>query len=595
MLADIKSPKDLKRLKINELKSLCEEIRRSLIDIVSVTGGHIGPNLGALELTVALHYVFNSPNDTIAWDVGHQCYVHKMLTGRREQLKTMRLDGGMIGFPSRAESEHDIVNVSHAGTSIGTALGVAIANRLTGRNELAIAVIGDGSLSEGMALEALNHLGTEKVRMLVILNDNSMAIDPTVGAIHNHLKQFVPGGSKRDTFFSSLGLDYVGPIDGHDIEGLVITLKKLRDIKTPTMLHVKTIKARTLDYADKSPIRLHWSFPFDKETGELRQTGTDPRERPSGQGTSVAVGQKMLEILKADKRVVLITPATRAATDLSQCFVEVPARCIDVGLEEQHAVTLAAGLSLRGIKPVVCFQSAFLPRAFDQIIHDICENELPVLFLVARSGLAGLDSPTHHANLDLSYLSAVPNLRIIFPSRNSELLDTLEKCITNLQEPTAILFPYGRLPKLEPQDEANFELLGPDLENPANQGIILTVANRLKSGVHLKKLLAEEEVEFAMENITELKPLNQELLSAICKRYSRIVTIEENVSRGGFGSTICTFVCDHGFRCDVLRISFPDSFIPQGTRPYLYLLFGIDDGSILSKIHQRWPDLFQKG
>ena len=430
--------------------------------------------------------------------------------------------------------------------------------------------------------------------MLVILNDNSMAIEPTVGAIHNYLEHLALGESKRDTFFSSLGLDYVGPIDGHDIDGLVITLKKLRDIETPTVLHLKTIKARGLSYADESPIRLHWSFPFDKETGELRQTGMDPRERPSTQGTSVAVGEKMLEILKSDERVVLITPATRAATDLSQCFLEVPSRCIDVGLEEQHAVTLAAGLSLRGIKPVVCFQSAFLQRAFDQVVHDVCENKLPVLLLVARSGLAGLDSPTHHANIDLSYLSAIPNLRIIFPSRNSELLDTLENCIANLQEPTAILFPYGRLPELEPQDEVDFNLLGPDIENQANRGIILTVANRLKSGVQLKKLLAEKGIEFAIENITELKPLNQILLSAICKRYSRIVTIEENVSRGGFGSAICAFVCDYGFRCDVLRIAFPDSFIPQGTRSYLYQLFGIDDESILSKIYQRWPDFFQK-
>ena len=503
MLEKINGPNDLKGLGMDQLRELADEVRTYLIDAQARTGGHVGPNLGVVELTVALHYVFDSPHDKIIWDVGHQCYVHKMLTGRLDAMTTMRQDGGSPGFPARDESPHDVLDTSHGGTSLSVALGLALANRHNGSHDLPVAVIGDGALVEGMAQEALNQIGNEKVRMLIVLNDNGRAIDANIGAIPNYLGRLRVGESVHDTMFTSLGIQYVGPIDGHDLNALVLELQALKDLDCPTVLHIKTRKGKGLPYVYESPIRLHFSFPFDKETGELILEPKEPNifYKPKSKFNAVMIGNKIAEITKADSEVVIITPATRGALELHKCFNEVPDRCFDVGMAEQHAVTLAAGLVLGGMKPIVCFQATFFQRAFDQLAHDVCANNLPVLFILARSGLAGLDHATHHSPLDLSYLSCIPNLKILFPVDHVEFEAMLEKTVKNwIDGPTMLLFPYGTVAEVEPTDEER-KLLSEDILDPKNAGIFLSTAGRIKGALALKKTLAGQGIDFAVLNV----------------------------------------------------------------------------------------------
>lgn len=590
LLEKIREPKDLKSLTLNQLKELTDEVREYLIDSQARTGGHIGPNLGVVELTVALHYVFNSPHDKIIWDVGHQCYVHKMLTGRLDAMRTMRQNGGSPGFPAKDESPHDVLDSSHGGTSLSVALGIALANRQNNVDDLPIAVIGDGALIEGMAQEALNQIGNEKVRMLIVLNDNGRAIDANIGAIPNYLSQLHIGEKVDGKMFTLLGIEYVGPIDGHDLNSLIISLKKLKNISRPTVLHIKTEKGKGLSYVGKSPIRLHFSFPFNKETGELI---AEPKEsnifyKPKSKFNAVMISDKITEITKADKRIVIITPATRGAIELHQCFDEVPEQCFDVGMAEQHAVTLAAGFSVGGMKPIVCFQSTFFQRSFDQLVHDICANKLPVLFILARSGLAGLDHATHHAPLDISYLSCVPNLKIFFPIDYIAFGTILENIAKNwVDSPTILLFPYGTIDTIEPNSEERI-LLSKNIFDQDNVGIILSTAGRIKSALTLKKMFAKQKINFAVLNVVQLKPLDNALFTKILDRYDKIVIMEENVARGGFGSAVCEFASDNGYKPDIIRVNLGDVFIEHGMRPYLYKKYNIDENSILERIQKRW-------
>jgi len=589
-LEKIHGPKDLKSLTLNQLKDLADEVREYLIDSQARTGGHIGPNLGVVELTVALHYIFNSPYDKIIWDVGHQCYVHKMLTGRLDAMRTMRQNGGSPGFPAKDESPHDVLDSSHGGSSLSVALGIALANRQNNVNDLPIAVIGDGALIEGMAQEALNQIGNEKVRMLIVLNDNGRAIDANIGAIPNYLGQLHIGEKVDDKIFTPLGIEYVGPIDGHDLNSLITSLKKLKNISKPTILHIKTEKGKGLPYAKKSLIRLHFSFPFNKKTGELI---AEPKEdnifyKPKSKFNAVMIGDKIKEITKANKRIVIITPATRGAIELHKCFDEIPERCFDVGMAEQHAVTLAAGLLVGGMKPIVCFQSTFFQRSFDQLVHDVCANKLPVLFILARSGLAGLDHTTHHAPLDISYLSCVPNLKIFFPLDHIAFGAFLENIAKNwIDAPTILLFPYGTIDTIEPNSEERI-LLSENTFDKDNVGIILSTAGRIKSALTLKKMLAKQKINFAVLNVVQLKPLDNELFTKILNRYDKIVTMEENVARGGFGSAVCEFASDNGYKPDIIRVTLGDVFVEHGMRPYLYKKYSIDENSILEKIQKRW-------
>ncbi|MFC2075726.1 1-deoxy-D-xylulose-5-phosphate synthase [candidate division KSB1 bacterium] len=590
LLSRINSPDDLKKLTIEEVEELVPEVRDFLIESLSKTGGHLGPNLGVVELTIALHYVFNSPENMIIWDVSHQCYIHKILTGRKEHMLTLRKNDGMPGFTAREESEHDLVDVSHGGTSLSIAMGLAMANRFKGRSALPIAVIGDGSLVEGLAAEALNHIGSETVPMLIVLNDNGRAIDANVGALHNYLSTLK--NKDDETYFKSLGIDYHGPYDGHDVVGLIKTLRDNKDIQSPTVIHIKTEKGRGLSYTKESPVHLHHSFPFVIETGEAVQTNPDYYwEKPRFPNIAVHAGKALVEMMDKDKNVVLITPATRYATETYECFAKFPNRCIDVGMAEQHAVTLAAGLAAAGMKPVLCFQSTFFQRSFDSLVHDVCCNNLPVLFLLARSGLAGLDHTTHHSTLDISYLRGVPNLKISYPTSHHDLGEIIKERITSLDGPTVILFPYGNLGELEPQDEADFEYINRDCEGQA-EGTILFLGNRLQTAIKLKKLLDSEGVKFCLKNVVEIKPLNEALLKGVFENSGRVITLEENALQGGFGSAVLEFACDRGYKNDIMRVGLPDRLIEHGTRAHLYPKLSIDEQSVLGRMKQRWPELF---
>jgi len=589
-LEKIKSPEDLKCLSLDELQKLAGEAREYLIDSISRTGGHIGPNLGVVELTIALHYVFDSPRDKIIWDVGHQCYIHKMLTGRLDDLKTMRQNRGLAGFPSRDESLHDVLDSSHGGTSLSVASGIALANRQNNINHIPIAVIGDGALVEGMAQEAINHIGNEKLRMCIVLNDNGRAIDENIGAIPNHLNKLKGVSRFCGNIFTKLGIKYIGPLNGHDLPSLVKTFKKSEHITHPTLIHIKTEKGKGLDYAKKNPVHLHFSFPFNKATGETIKESKEPGiyYKPESKFNAELIGDKITEIAKRDKKITIITPATRGAIGLHRCFNEIPDQCFDVGMAEQHAISLAAGLAVGGMKPIVCFQSTFFQRSFDQLIHEVCVNKLPVLIILARSGLAGLDHATHHAPLDISYLSCIPNLRIFFPLDHSAFGDSLDEIAKSwISRPTVLLFPYGTIDTIEPDTEEQ-AILGEDIFDQKNIGIMLSTAGRVKSALKVKRILKDQGMDFAILNVTQLKPLDSMLFGKILDRYDKVVTMEENVARGGFGSMVCEFASDNGYKPDIFRVSLGNIFVEHGRRPYLYRKYGSDELSIAEKIKKQW-------
>ena len=596
-LEKIEGPADIKNLSVDELGRLVIETREYLIKAQARTGGHVGANCGVVELTIALHHVFDSPRDRFIWDVGHQVYVHKMLTGRLASMYTMRQDGGSPGFPARGESEHDPLDVSHGGTSLSVALGIALANRLQGSPGLPIAIIGDCALGEGMAFEALNQIGYEKPRLLIVLNDNGWGITSNETAIKNYLASLDTGDGAHEAFFTSLGLNYVGPVNGHDLKALVQAMDSVKDTGGPVVLHVKTVKGYGLPYADQNVTRCHFSFPFDIETGQPipATEGTEENVfyKPQSPFNAQLIGKKIEEVAVNDSRVVVITPATIGAAEILGVFQKVPERAFDVGMAEQHAATLAVGLALQGMKPIVVYQSTFFQRAFDQLVHDACVNDMPMIFILARSGLAGLDHATHHATLDLSYLGCVPNLEIYFPSDHQAFNKMFEDKVQNwVKHPTVLLFPYGTLEMVEPSAE-ELPLLEEDPFALENVGIMLTTAGRLKTSLAIKKKLRERGVEWGVLNITQLKPLDEVLFTRILERYHRIVTMEENVSRGGFGSAVLEFAADGFYKPDVIRITMGDVYVEHGTRPYLYKSYSIDDASIISRMEARWPDLMK--
>ncbi len=591
----IKSPENIKALNIKELNILAKEIRNFIIKSQSRTGGHVGANTGVVELTIAIHYVFNSPRDPFFWDVGHQVYTHKILTGRANCLDSMRQDGGSPGFPCKSESEHDILDVSHGGTSLSLALGVALANRLQKIDNTPVAIIGDCAIGEGMAFEALNEIGYEKPKMLIILNDNGWGITSNDTAIREYLENLQPGKGDMDTFFSALGIKYVGPIDGHDLEILVNKLNEVKSIVGPVVLHVKTIKGYGLPYAKESPTKYHFSFPFNVETGEpiTEAEGTEPNifYKPLSPFNAVFIGKQIEKLAQENKKVVVITPATIGAGEIGGVFKNVPDRAFDVGMAEQHAMTLAIGMSLGGMKPIVVFQSTFFQRAFDQLVHDACINDIPVMIILARSGLAGLDHATHHAILDLSYLGCVPNLEIHFPADHEAFNKMLDEYVKKgVKHPTIMLFPYGTLQMVEANEKEKL-LMNEDPYVKQNDGIILTTAGRLKSALAIKKSLRNQGSEWGLMNISKLKPLDEILFLKILKRYERIVTMEENVKAGGFGSAVLEFASDHSFKPNVLRITLGNLFVEHGTRPFLYKKYNVNEISVIKSMKERWPDL----
>jgi 1-deoxy-D-xylulose-5-phosphate synthase len=608
-LERINSPSDLKTLNAEELKVLAGELRDQIIHTVSINGGHLASNLGVVELTIALHRVFNSPDDKIVWDVGHQSYSHKLLTGRRERFSTIRKENGISGFPRMSESEYDAFGTGHSSTSISAALGIAEGRDRRGENFKVIAVIGDGAMTAGLAFEGLNHAGHLKKDIIVILNDNEMSISKNVGALSAYMNRILTGEFyrrfKKETksflegiprfggpvakmaqkaegtlkglilpgiLFEELGFDYVGPIDGHNIEMLVDTLKRIQTSSSPTLVHVITRKGKGYEFSEKDPCIFHGIGPFEPETG----SEINSRD---GLSYSAAFGGIMSDLAGDDKRVVAISAAMKEGTGL-ECFAKkYPDRFYDVGIAEPHAVTFAAGLATRGLRPVVALYSTFLQRAYDEIIHDVCLQKLPVIFAVDRAGIVGEDGPTHNGLFDISFLRHIPNLVVMAPKDGSELRLMLEFAM-KLEGPSAIRYPRGKVPGASgsrpPLALGRAELLrdGADVA-------LIAVGSSVLPALSAAGRLEELGVNALVVNARFIKPLDRALLLSVAARIPRIITIEENVLEGGFGSAVLECINEAGLtNVWIRRLGIPDIFVEQGNPQELKSRYGIDEEGI---------------
>ncbi|MEW5895434.1 MAG: 1-deoxy-D-xylulose-5-phosphate synthase [Candidatus Omnitrophota bacterium] len=587
-LDKVKEPGDLKRFSVNELASLSEEIRDFLIDSISKTGGHIGANLGVIELTVALHYVFSMPEDKIIFDTGHQGYTHKLLTNRKELFKTLNQRGGMSRFLTRDESDYDVIDASHAGTAISIASGFALKKALKHTQENVVAVVGDGSLVEGMSAEGLNYIPEVQLPMVVVINDNGMSIPVNVGGIRI-LFSGKDWQKKSRNHFEGLGYEFFCVEDGHDMESLVTVLKQAQKASRnhAVVVHVKTEKGKGLAIAKNHKYKLHFSMPFDPRTG----AGTSPV--PAGKTYAVVAGDKLCEVMKQNEDIVIFTPSTPYASGIDHCFECFPERTIDVGMAEQHALGQAAGLAMAGLKPFVCYQSTFMQRAFDQLIHDVAFMNLPVTIMGVRSGFAGYDSSTHHGIYDLSYLRCIPNLKIFYPGTAYELETMIEERGKSPDGPMLILYPYEKVRAEEDQEQPRDKSLkGAQVVHQSRTGYILSVGNSLGTAFKLRKLLASRNVDFGVVNIRWISPLPQEQLLSLMKSVQYVVTLEENVLDGGFGGSIAELISDHEPGCKLLRSGIEKCFVGPGDKDDLCKEVRIDAESILKIMEQRWPDLF---
>ena len=620
LLDTIKQPCDLRDLSREDLIALAGEVRERILQTVSCTGGHLAPNLGTVELTIALHRAFRSPKDRIIWDVGHQCYTHKLLTGRQEAFQRIRQEGGPSGFPRREESEHDAWGAGHGSTSISAALGFATARNLRGGDEHVIAVIGDGALTGGMAFEALNQAGQQNADMLVVLNDNEMSISPNVGALAEYLTRVragveptvrraredmqrllkrMPGGDTMlmamdrlregmkylvvpGMLFEQLGFTYLGPIDGHDIPVMLDMLEQAKRLRGPVLLHVLTTKGKGYDPAECDPESFHGTRPFDLADGST--------ERSDGPPTySQVFGDALCELAEADKDIVAVSAAMVVGTGLQRFQSLFPDRCFDVGMAEEHAVTYAGALSAAGLKPVVAIYSTFLQRAYDQILHDVCLQNLPVVFALDRAGLVGDDGPTHHGVFDLSYLRTIPNLTIMAPSDELELRHML-KTAFSLNAPVAIRYPRGQgvgadlsVPaQVLPVPQAKTVREGKDLT-------ILCAGTMLAEAVKAAEALAAEGRDIAVVDCRFVKPLDEATIIARAQQ-GPIITLEENVLPGGFGAAVVELLEDRGV-CNrqVRRLGLPDRFISHGNKQNLWAQIGIDAAGIIAAARALLP------
>uniref|UniRef100_A0A7V5XHJ6 1-deoxy-D-xylulose-5-phosphate synthase n=1 Tax=Thermodesulfobacterium geofontis TaxID=1295609 RepID=A0A7V5XHJ6_9BACT len=589
----VNSPEDLKKLKISHLKALAEEIRKYIIEVVSKNGGHLAPNLGVVELTLALHYVFNSPKDKIIWDVGHQCYTHKIITGRRDQFLTLRKYDGLAGFPKRSESPHDILDTGHSSTSISAALGIVTALRMKGEEGKVIAVIGDGSITAGLAFEGLNNAGYRKENLIVILNDNEMCISPSVGALSSfvskrltgNLARFIkreiekmahkfPGGDSvinllkkgEDIFkmaitpgalFTALNFEYIGPVDGHDLETLIEILENIKKMKGPILFHVITQKGKGYPYAEKDPEAFHGVGSFDINTGKILKSNETP-------SYTEIFGKTILRLAEMEPKLIAITAAMRLGTGLKAFSEKYPDRFFDVGICEQHAVTFATGLALEGYIPICAIYSTFLQRAYDQIIHDVALNNVKVIFAIDRGGLVGEDGPTHHGSFDLSYLRIIPNLTIMAPKDENELQHMLYSAI-KYPGPVAIRYPRSAGEGVELDWEFKEIPFGKaELIRDGKDLTIITIGNLVYQALKVSEELEKEGVSIAVINARFVKPLDEELILDFAKKTGKIITVEENALIGGFGSAICELLADKNIPVKIKRIGLPDKFIEHG-------------------------------
>ena len=587
-LENINTPSDLKRLRVEDLDDLASELRAFIIDVVSTKMGHLGASLGVVELTIALHYVFDTPDDLLVWDVGHQAYPHKILTGRRNVFHTNRQLNGISGFPSREESLYDPFGTGHSSTSISSVLGMAIASRRKGHlKKQHIAVIGDASIASGMAFEGLNHAGVADSNILIVLNDNEMGIDPNVGALKNYLTAVKNGqDAHQKNIFEALDLTYSGPIDGHDVSALIEELQRLREVQGPKILHVITKKGKGLQQAEKDQLTYHSPGRFDKESGALLrsdETGLPPKFQD-------VFGLTLVELAEQNESIVGVTPAMPTGSSMKYMIERFPERAFDVGIAEQHAVTLCAGLATQGMIPFCAIYSTFLQRAYDQIIHDVALQRLPVIFCIDRAGLVGEDGATHHGVFDLAYLSCIPNMTVMAPMDEIELRNALFTAQRGLDGPLAIRYPRGRGEIVH--WKMPFSELPMGKSRQLRKGSRIAVLTLGTLGTRVKQVLDKSEgTEFTHIDMRYMKPLDEECLKEVFQQHDLVVTLEDGVLRGGFGSAIMEFAAENELQKPVKRIGIGDEFIGHGSVEELEKMTGLDESSIQQEFAQLLSNL----
>jgi 1-deoxy-D-xylulose-5-phosphate synthase len=618
LLDTINSPADIRRLAPADLPGLAAELRELIIATCAANGGHLAPSLGVVELTIALHRVFTTPEDRIVWDVGHQAYAHKILTGRRDRFSTLRTQGGISGFPKRAESPHDAFDVGHSSTSISAALGFAVGRDLRRDRSKVVAVIGDGSMTGGIAYEGLNHAGHLNRDLVVILNDNEMSIAENVGALSSFLSRTITSEFvhkvKKETerflegldgvgrnmlkvarraeeslkglftpgmLFEAFGFEYIGPIDGHDLERLEETLQKVRRFDDAVLIHVLTKKGKGYEPAEKNPALFHGVGPFDRETGKILK----------GKGGAASYtgifGQAIRRLAAEDERIVAITAAMPDGTGLSGFAADFPERFFDVGIAEQHGVTFAAGLATEGFRPVFAVYSSFLQRAYDQVFHDVCLQNLPVTFAIDRAGVVGSDGPTHHGVFDLSYLRHLPNMTLMAPKDENELQHMLKTAVC-LGTPAAVRYPRGNGCGV-PLEQVYRELpVGKgEVLKEGNAGTLIAVGTMVRPALEAAEALAAEGIDVGVVNARFVKPLDRELLTGLARRGQRLYTIEENALQGGFGTAVLELLEEEGISgVPVTRLGFPDRYIEQGEQPDLRAMYGLDAAGIAETVRR---------
>ena len=577
----MRHPSELAGRSAAELQALADDVRRFLLENVARTGGHIGANLGTVELTVALHASFASPREPILWDTGHQGYTHKILTGRARNFPTLNSYGGMNRFVSRTESEHDLIEASHAGTAVSVALGLALAKRLENKDDHTVAVVGDGALAEGMTLEALNHAAVEDTNLVCVLNDNGFAISPGFGALHEALQN-----GRGAAFFESLGFAYIGPVDGHDMSALLPAFEAARASERTPLVHVKTEKGHGWDPAAEHPFRHHFSFPFDPQTGA-------PQANASSLCYQDVAAAAVADAMEVDENVVCITPSTLYATGLAPLFERWPQRTFDPGMEEQHALTLTVGFALAGKKPVIAYQSTFLQRAFDQLYHDVCFANLPVLILAVRSGFSGYDNPTHHGIYDFSYTRGLPNLKVLYPKDRHETARMVREELAELSGPVMICMPYGPVDDFDPDvlDESRASFIEPQVLGVGRDLNLLTVGHKFEAASEVRARLQRAGLSVGLVNLRQLKPLRAEELRQVLGQAPRTVSLEEAVLDGGVGSAIGDLVHDHRIPTELLRVGIPCTFVEPGSNEELCRAYGLDADGVVARVLDHWPEL----
>jgi 1-deoxy-D-xylulose-5-phosphate synthase len=621
LLSNINLPADLRQLPMAQLPRVCDELRQYIIDIVSVHGGHFGASLGVVELTTALHYVYNTPYDQLVWDVGHQAYGHKILTGRKDSFHTNRKYKGLSGFPKRTESEYDTFGVGHSSTSISAALGMAMAAKMKGENRKSIAVIGDGAMTAGLAFEAMNHAGVADSDVLIILNDNCMSIDPNVGALKEYLtdistsptynrikddvwnalgklpigktfsremagklEQSIKGFvNKSSNLFEALQLRYFGPIDGHNITKLVDTLKDLKNIPGPKLLHVLTVKGKGYALAEQDQTKWHAPGLFDKVTGEIHKKKFDTPQPPKYQDV---FGHTIIELAEKNEKIVGITPAMPSGSSLKLMMDQMPHRAFDVGICEQHAVTLSAGMATQGMRVFCNIYSSFMQRAFDMVLHDVAIQKLPVVFCLDRAGLVGEDGPTHHGCYDVAYMRCIPNMIVAAPMNESELRNMMYTAqLDTLQLPISIRYPRGEGVMADWKTEMKAIKIGTGRKLKDGNGVaILSFGHPGNFAASAIRTLKNEGIDPAHYDMRFAKPLDEALLHEVFQKFDKIVTIEDGTIIGGFGSAVLEFMNQHQYQATVKIMGIPDALVEPGTPKQLYEEIGLDANGIAAVI-----------